>query len=151
LVFLIACTGGPPAQGPADGAARNPSATVSPDVELRTALESYAECLEAAGIQATPPRFDSANQVTSWPSFALTEEAIEAAHSCGQDLSEIAFRPRGEEAAFLEHAHAFVDCMRSHGIEDARVTARGIRIGPGSSNAEIRAAQKQCQSFLEGL
>lgn len=147
LLVVPACTS---SDAPARSAARAAAPTPDADAELRTALERYVECLRAEGVDATEPAFDDAGRVTAWPTYGLTASARSAEKACNREVSEIAFRARGEAAVFLERSEQYADCLRAEGVTDIEVSLDGIRIGPDSTNREIRAAEGECRHFMEG-
>lgn len=148
LMTAAACT--PESSGGEDRTSpTRPTSSATGDLELRAALLAYADCLRDEGVDASDPSFDRSGQVDAWPSYAPSDAARVAEDACGEDLAEIAFRPRGEAAVFLERAHQFQDCMADEGITDVKVSIEGIEIGPRSTNREIRTAFQQCRQFVE--
>lgn len=129
--------------------ADRPASAPSPDAELRAALQRYVECLRAEGVDASEAVFAGDGTVEAWPSYSLGD-STSAEEACGEEISEIAFRPRGEAAVYLERAQQFAECMAEHGIADVEVSLEGIRIGPDSRNSEIRAVERECRHIMEG-
>ena len=149
LIALVLCAGCSP--GEPRAARPRASSTTPADLEVREAVTSYYECLRDRGVDVTAPEFDANGDTSIWPKYEAGPSTEDAERKCGRTLKRVAFEPTGSQAAFIERAQGFVDCMRRNGVRNIEVTEDGIHLGPGTPQHTIRGAEKACRSLMEGL